>query len=98
MRNELRKRVGAMVLEEVKSGTLDWYYISIAGDAGFYGAYLIQARGPNEAWNLLHLCFGVPEEHETLSNGPVPDAVMAKVPVELRWRLLTRDEAEKIGS
>lgn len=97
---QLRERFAGQLLAELRAaaGELAWYYISVAlPGGGFYGGYLIQARGRLEAWNLLHALNGVPPDHETLTTGPVPEDVLEKIPEEMRWRRLNQEEARALG-
>lgn len=55
---ELRKRLAELVLAELKANNdkPEWYYISIAAprSVGFVGGCYVKARGPMEAWKLMH--------------------------------------------
>ena len=54
MKAVAKKRYVAMLREELKSDVLKCYYIIIAKPGKFLGAVVIKARGPIEAWRLMH--------------------------------------------
>lgn len=90
----LRENVAKRLLPELKHGKLEWWYISVAGPDGFDSAWLIEARGPTEAWCLLHRLYRMPDGCETNTWGPV---IVASVSEDKRWRRLNRTEAEGLG-
>lgn len=89
-------RIRNLMLDEAKTEKLDWYYISVA-DEKFRGGYLIKAQGPTVAWRFLHAFGWWVDGCSTSTNGPISDEVMAKIPDDMRWRKLTKDEALNLG-
>jgi hypothetical protein len=97
---EVKKRRQAMLLEDVSKGTLSWWYISVANDDEFKGGFFLQARGPTEAWCLLHNLGWFPynEGCDTQTYGPIPeDLIDEEAPAEFRWRKLTKEEVTNLG-
>lgn len=92
---EVKKKVQAKLLEEVKSDQpRQWYYISMVREK-FEGGVFLLAHGPTDAWLLLHRLGLYVEGCETSTMGPI-DENMKKVPEDLRWRRLSREEVESI--
>lgn len=101
-RNEeaVKARIRTMLLEEVRTGTLAWYYISVASVGQFHGGYFVQARGPTEAWTLLHRLGWYPygTDAETETTGPYTDEEMNSPegpPPDKRWRRLSKEELQR---
>lgn len=93
---EVKDRVNSMLLAELKRHQgLQWYYISVATEAEFLGAYFIEARGQTEAWTWLHTLGWYPRgsNASTKTVGPVEPDKMRLVPVAMRWRRLSKNEA-----
>jgi hypothetical protein len=88
-------RIRRLLLEDVKTGSLSWFYISVA-DTEFRGGYVIQARGPTEAWTLFHRLDWGYKGANTITC-PIPEEQMVNIPASMRWRKLTKDEANKLG-
>ncbi len=44
-----KERIAELLLEELKNGTMEWYYVSVA-DETFHHGYLVQGMGPTDAW------------------------------------------------
>lgn len=94
---DIRERVASLLLPELQSGKLEWYYISVARPGKFDSGWLIKARGPTEAWCILHRIYKMPEGCNTDTTGPLPDDFAAKVPAGLLWSKLTETEAKNLG-
>jgi hypothetical protein len=99
MTNEAAAKAKALLLEEVKTGKLGWYYISISNLSEFYGGCLIEARGPTEAWFLMHRLGIYPAggSYSTSTSGPFDPEPMQKIPEEQRWRRLSQEEVHTLG-
>jgi hypothetical protein len=82
-------RIRRLLLEDVKTGSLSWFYISVA-DTEFRGGYVIQARGPTEAWTLFHRLDWGYKGANTITC-PIPEEQMVNIPASMRWRKLTKD-------
>jgi hypothetical protein len=89
---QLREKIAALLLEEVKAGKMDWWYISVADEKEFKGGYIIEARGRTEAWCLFHSLNWCPKDVSTQVTGPITEE-MGRVPEGFRWRRLTKEEA-----
>lgn len=95
----MKQRVAELLLEELKAWKENWYYISIVHipTNTFRGGILLKATGPTHAWIILHGLNVLERDCETATSGPVRADVMAKIQDNMRWRLLTREEAESLG-
>lgn len=90
------RRLRRKLLEEVRTGKLGWYYISMASEAGFAGAVVVEARGPAEANNLMHSLGLYQEGCESLCL-PVPEEALPMIKDSEKYRLLNKREAENLG-
>ena len=97
MDKSITERVRELLLGEVRSGEMRWYYISVA-DERFRGGYFIEARGPTEAWTLLHRLGWYEPGCSTATYGPVPpDRIERFVPGPMRWCRLEKDQVIGLG-
>lgn len=96
---QVKKRVEGMLLEELKAGQRDWYFISCANAEGFGCGFYVEAFGPTDAFRLSHALGLYPEGSgcETLTLKVSPDKVH-KIPQGHRWRRLTREEIMSIDT
>ena len=85
-----------MLLEELTTGVEEWYYISVAADV-FHCGYLVQGKGPTDAWHRVVALNIIPHDHSTQTTGPIEAEIMARIPESLRYRKLTREESEALG-
>jgi hypothetical protein len=84
----------AEVFEEERTQPLQWFYLSFAGEEGFRGAAIVEARGIAGAvsrCNVLQI-----NPHGEVMGIPIGDA--AAVPPGARDRLLLREELQSIFS
>jgi hypothetical protein len=92
---EVRARISKALLEELKQDVFNWYYISIADNKAFWGGYIIKARGPTEAWCLMHSMNWYPKGSECgTQTTEIPD--ITKVPEDMRWRKLTQEDLNRL--
>lgn len=95
---EVRDRVRALLLEEVKGNPLPrWFYLTATtgGDSKFAASMVLSARGPTEAWNLFHMLYTVPKDCD-ITCIPVPDELAARVPPDLVWRVLGWEDTRRL--
>jgi hypothetical protein len=87
MVDEVKKRIQEELLKEVKNDKMEWWFLGMVD-----GGCFIKARGPTEAWRLLHgLGFWI--RGGTNSVGPIDQSTIDKmVPESNRWRKLTVEE------
>lgn len=97
---ELKKRVAELLVEEVKNNPLEWYYVSMVHvpTHTFAGGFVIEARGTTEVFCLMHSLNFTEKDCETQTAGPIEKEVMEKIPKELRWRKLSKEESTNLGS
>lgn len=93
----LREKVAELLLADLLTGTDQWWYISVASDSGFVGGWLIPGKGPTDAWTRLHGLNAIPKGASTLTNGPVSDEALEKIPDSMRLRQLSKTESENLG-
>jgi hypothetical protein len=90
-----RSEAASKLLEELKSDQPEqWYYISVLavdGDA-FHGGFLLKGHGFMDAWFKLRSLGWCPHGFETLTGGPLSDYAMSRIPEEMRYRRLSREE------
>ncbi len=91
-----KERIAELLLEELKNGTMEWYYVSVA-DETFHHGYLVQGMGPTDAWQRAHGLNVIDHGCSTETIGPIPDEAMARIDVSFRYRKLTKQEAENLG-
>jgi hypothetical protein len=95
--DEKLKRFQGLLLEDVLSGKLRWFYISMAGPKGFIGGVFIEARGPTEAWRLLHgLGLYPPGSGAETQTYEVPAEKVAYVTADRTYRRLSKADLEKM--
>lgn len=90
-----KQRIAELLLVECKAGVRGWYYISCA-DATFQFGCVVEAFGPTDAWRRIH-SLGWWERGETMTTGPIEPAVMERIPADMRWRKLNREEVTHLG-
>jgi hypothetical protein len=96
MTADAKVRLQAMLLKEVKEGKREWYYISSATATTFHGGFYLMAHGPTEAWTLYHRLGWHTEGCSTQTSGPIDQDIMDNnVPMEDRWRRLSKEEVCK---
>ena len=98
MTENTKERMRKLLLEELKTGTPQWYYISVAGEE-FQGGFVLRGYGPTDAWLYLHRLglYPLGSGFSTQTCGPIDEAVMQKIPEEKRWRRLNKEEATNLG-
>lgn len=82
----------AEVFAEERAQPMQWFYLSFAGEEGFRGAAIVEARGIAGAvsrCNVLQI-----NPHGEVMGVPIGDA--AKVPPDARDRLLSKAELEQM--
>ncbi len=94
---DIKERVARLLLDELRTGEEQWYYISVAAEV-FYGAFVLQAKGPTDAWVRMHALGWCPKDHSTETHGPIPESAINHIPESMRYKKLTREEAENIGN
>jgi hypothetical protein len=91
----IRKIAAEKLLEELKSDSLEqWYYISIVfvPTNTFHGGIYLKGKGPIDAWHRMHGLNLIKPNCESVTYGPLSDEDIANVPIEKRWKLLSREE------
>lgn len=93
MTDDAKKRFREMLLHDIKNGIMEWYYIGM-DDGGCF----LRARGPTEAWSLMHaLGYYGNNTTGTTTSGPIDNKTMDdKIPLDMRWRKLTHVEIANI--
>lgn len=91
------ERFRELMLDEMKEGKLRWYFISTANEQEFTGGWLVRALGPTHAVHTLHVMGWFPKGSSTQTTGPIPGDAVDRVPHELRWTKLTKEQAENLG-
>ncbi len=90
-----RKKIAELLLAEMDQ-PLRWFYISVANERFLGGVYL-KARGPTEAWTLLHSFNLYPRDMEAgTSTTEIPEEHQERIEAakDKHYRLLTREEID----
>lgn len=96
--NALARFRQQLLAELKKDDPPRWFYISMAGPGGFWGSAFIKARGPTEAWRLLHNTGLYPADRldlklETLTF-EVPEEKQDLVTPDRAWRVLRKADLD----
>jgi hypothetical protein len=83
----------AELLEQERTQSLQWFYVSFADESGFKGAVIVEARGITSAVLRCNV-LGVNPHGQAmgLAIGDWP----SHLSIDIRDRLLTKDELNKI--
>lgn len=99
--NAARQRMADLLREELATGQEGWYYISIVWTGGpkpqFYGGVVVPGRGPTDAWRRMHGAIILPRDIETQTHGPIDNEAMSRIGPELRLKVLTKEQVDKLG-
>lgn len=106
MTDEERKQMlREKYLEEIRQEGPDlWFYVSVVDtavdieqkpDGVFIGGYYFLAKGDLDARVKVGGFGWSPKGTEVLIVGPIDSETMAKIPVEKRWRRLSREEVKE---
>lgn len=95
---EFERRTAELLLEEMRSNPVEWYYISFAEEkdkGGFLGGLYIRASGTLSAIKLA-VSRGLNPGGEALVYGPIDDETIEQhVPADKRNRLLSKEEVNE---
>jgi hypothetical protein len=98
---QLKEKVAGLLLKELRTNPPDeWYYISLVHRPSntFVGGYLLLAKGWTDAWCKMHYLNWCPPDCESRTYGPLDRDKVDKLPDGFKWRKLTKDEAENLGT
>ncbi len=89
---EWKRKIASMLAEEAKQ-PLGGYYLSFAEPGKFLGGVYLEAHGPTSALRLTHE-LGINPGGEVMTYSVPLELMRQKIPVDMRNRLLTKQEVE----
>jgi hypothetical protein len=96
-----KERAAELLLKELTSGSPEqWYYISMVHcpTNKFAGGFVVPGHGPTDAWMRFHALNLHEKDCETGTHGPIDEEPLTRIPLSMRLRKLSKEEAEKLGS
>lgn len=91
----LKERIRELMMAELKEGKLRWWWVSMAAPGKFGAAFVVRCLGPTHYTYIIHTMDWYIQGCST-QGFPLDEEAVAKIPEDMRWRPLTRAEAESL--